>query len=103
MGCFLSGIGVLAIIAGALSVTNGPTVLQEIEGVLCLGFGFVIIGLGGVVSAINDVSSILKTRLPSPQEPVVRRLLGWRKKSNAQAEGIKAVDDALGDDLDRSW
>ncbi len=97
MGCFLSGIGVWAIIAGALIVGNAPTAIQEIAGILCLGFGFVINGLGGVVSAINNVSSILKTRLPSPQSRV-RRLLGWRKKSNAQAEGIKAVDDALGDD-----
>jgi hypothetical protein len=71
MGCFLSGIGVLSIIVGLSIVWSGPPAIQQIVGILFLGFGFVIIGLGGVVTAINDVSSILDRRLAIPQDPVV--------------------------------
>ncbi len=53
MGCFLSGIGVVAIVAGLLIFRS-----VEIEGLLLLGFGFVIIGIGGIVTAINDVYSV---------------------------------------------
>ena len=83
MGCFLSGIGILAVIAGLLIFARASTVIHEIEGILSVGFGFVIIGLGRVVTTINEVASILKTRLTHPQD--------------ARAEGIKAVDGALDD------
>jgi hypothetical protein len=83
VGCFLSGIGILAVLAGAFVFARALTVNNEIEGILSVGFGFVIIGLGGVVTAINNVTSILKRQLTNGRD--------------ARAEGIKAVDGALDD------
>jgi hypothetical protein len=106
VGCFLSGVGVLAVFAGLLIFGAAKTVIHEIEGVLFIGFGFVIIGLGGVVTAVNDVHSILKTRLTIRQEPTAEvdedrrwkdRFFGRGKKLSAHGEGINAVSSALED------
>jgi hypothetical protein len=80
VGCFLSGIGILAILGGLLILGHAPNAIQETEGILSIGFGFVVIGLGGVVTAINTVSSILKRRLPIPDEPPAEPKKSWQDR-----------------------
>ena len=63
MDMFLYIIGTFSIIVGVVILKNAPTALQEISGLLSIGFGSVVFGLGGVVAAIKGVSSLLKARL----------------------------------------
>jgi hypothetical protein len=39
---------------------NAPTSIQEIEGLVSIGFGSVVFGLGSVVGAVRDLSSWLR-------------------------------------------
>jgi hypothetical protein len=59
-GVFLHLSGAFAVVVGVVIFTNAPTSIQEIEGLVSIGFGSVVFGLGSVVGAVRDLSSRLR-------------------------------------------
>jgi hypothetical protein len=57
---FLHIVGVFAVVVGVFIFANAPTSVQEIEGLISIGFGSVVFGLGSVVGAVRDLSSRLR-------------------------------------------
>jgi hypothetical protein len=68
LGVALSIFGLLAVFAGITVLAQAKFALQDIDGILCLGFGFVLIGLGSVIGAINAGASKVMKRLEALEE-----------------------------------
>jgi hypothetical protein len=78
----LSIFGLLAVFAGIAVFAQANFAFQDIDGILCLGFGFMLIGLGSVIGAINagvskvtkplqaleELASQSRTAAPSPEQ-----------------------------------
>jgi len=69
---------------------------RKLRAFLSIGFGFVVIGLGGVVTAINTVSSILKRRLAdSGMSPPAEPKKSWQDRPWNGAKRMTAEADRL--------
>ena len=64
---FLHLAGAFAVVVGVVIFKGAPTSVQEIEGLISIGFGSVVFGFGSVVGAVRDLSSRLQT-LQRPDE-----------------------------------
>jgi hypothetical protein len=59
----LSTVGVIAVLLGVLTIFGANGAIHEIEGILSLGFGSLLIGLASILHAINHA---IKRLAPSP-------------------------------------
>lgn len=60
MDMFLYIIGVFAVVVGVVIFLNARTSIDDVEGLISIGFGSVVFGLGCVVGAVRDLSSRLR-------------------------------------------
>jgi len=62
----LSTVGVIAILLGILTIIGASGAIHEIEGILSLGFGSLLIGLASILYAINRAVKRFTTS-PAPE------------------------------------
>ncbi len=72
-------IGIIAILLGVLTIFGANGAIHEIEGILSLGFGSLLIGFAAILSAINRA---VKRFAPSPApEPSVSSIIASNASS----------------------
>lgn len=84
MGALMIILGVLAWILGSLIFVGAKSALHEIEGLLAIGFGTIALGLGGVITAVNDLKANFKTAQVARQK--AENIPDWEKNWQKSAK-----------------
>lgn len=73
-------LGGLQIIAGIAFATEAASAIHQILAAIAFGFGTVCLGLGGIISKIENKTTVKTEQLPDGSISVDGKFGGWKKQ-----------------------